>query len=108
MAVAPLGTSGALADLSPAMAGILDGRGRSEAVKRLVVIGLVAVGMIALSGRLRAALAKLMERMMENVMPKMMDSCFAQMDPERRKFMLTHCRGMLDRVEEKYVTAEAT
>ncbi len=76
-------------------------------MKRLVVMGLVAVAMLALSGRLRAALPRLMERMMEDHMPKMMDSCFAQMSPERRAFMLTHCRGMLDRMEEKYVKPEA-
>jgi hypothetical protein len=33
-----------------------------------------------------------------------MDSCFSVMDGERRTFMLGHCRGMLDKMEEKYVT----
>ncbi len=75
-------------------------------MKRLVVMGLVAIAMLALSRRLREALPALMERMMEDGMPKMMDACFAQMDPERRTSMLTHCRGMLDQVEEKYVRAE--
>jgi hypothetical protein len=71
-------------------------------------MGLAAVAVLGLARRMRERLPQLMERMMEDVMPNMMDSCFAQMDPERRKFMLTHCRGMLDRMEERYVTAEAT
>ena len=48
-----------------------------------------------------------MERMMTDMMPKMMDTCFSAMDKERRQFMLTHCRGMLDEVEEKYPGASA-
>ncbi len=76
-------------------------------MKRLLVVGVMAGGAFGLVRATRGAVPKLMERMMENVMPKMMDSCFAQMDPERREFMLTHCRGMLDRMEEKYVRAEA-
>ncbi len=77
-------------------------------MKRIVIVGLAAVAMLGLARGMRERLPKLMERMMEDVMPNMMDSCFAQMDPERRKSMLTHCRGMLDRMEEKYSTAEAT
>ena len=46
--------------------------------------------------------AEQMEEMMENMMPRMMDSCFSQMDGERREFMLRHCRGMLDEMEQKY------
>ena len=49
----------------------------------------------------------IVERMREDIMPNMMGSCFAQMDPDRRRFMLAHCRGMLDRMEEQYVRAEA-
>lgn len=75
-------------------------------MKRLVVMGLVAIAMLALSRRLRESLPGLMERMMEDGMPRMMDACFAQMDPERRKFMLARCRGMLDQMEEKYAPAE--
>ena len=44
------------------------------------------------------------EQMMQDNMPGMMDTCFAEMDAERREFMLGHCRGMLDNMEEKYVT----
>ncbi len=40
------------------------------------------------------------------MMPVMMDNCFSQMDRERREFMLTHCRSMFDRMEEKYLPAE--
>ena len=53
-----------------------------------------------------ARVPRLMEQMMENVMPNMMDACFSQMSPERREFMLSHCRGMLDRMEAKYVRGE--
>ena len=43
------------------------------------------------------------DHMMEHAMPKMMDSCFSWMSEERRVFMLRHCRGLLDQMEEKYV-----
>lgn len=43
------------------------------------------------------------DHMMEHEMPRMMDSCFSWMTPERRGFMLTHCRGLLDQMEEEYV-----
>lgn len=45
---------------------------------------------------------KEIERMMIEMMPHMMDTCFSEMDGGRRQFMLTHCRGMLDKIEEKY------
>lgn len=82
-------------------------RGKEGQVKRLLAAGLLAVVIFTLTRGIRERIPKLMERMIEDVMPNMMDSCFAQMDPDRRKFMLAHCRGMLDRVEEKYVRAEA-
>lgn len=44
--------------------------------------------------------------MLLEMMPTMMDTCFYQMDKERREFMLTHCRGMLDKMEEKSLPAE--
>jgi hypothetical protein len=43
------------------------------------------------------------ERMMLDMMPRMMDTCFSEMEGERRQFMLSHCRGMLDQMEEKYL-----
>ena len=43
------------------------------------------------------------ERMMIDMMPQMMDNCFSEMDRERRQFMLSHCRGMLDQMDEKYL-----
>ncbi len=49
-----------------------------------------------------------MEHMMLKMMPQMMDTCFAEMDQERRQFILSHCRGMLDRIEAKYPGAAAT
>ena len=48
------------------------------------------------------------ERMMLDMMPSMMDTCFSEMDRERRQFILTHCRGMLDKVEEKYMGPAVT
>jgi hypothetical protein len=54
-----------------------------------------------------AKLATAMELMMERVMPRMMDVCFGQMSPDRREFMLAHCRGALDDVDKKYATAQA-
>ncbi len=42
-------------------------------------------------------------KMMDEMMPRMMDTCFSEMDRERRQFMLTHCRGMLDQMDEKYL-----
>ena len=47
-----------------------------------------------------------MSGMMGEMMPKMMDSCFGAMDGERRVFMLSHYRGMLDSMETKYVTSD--
>ena len=44
-----------------------------------------------------------MENMMLDMMPRMMDTCFSEMDSERREFMLTHCRSMLDQMEERYL-----
>ena len=44
------------------------------------------------------------EGMMLNMMPQMMDTCFSGMDKAQREFMLTHCRGMLDAMEAKYVS----
>ena len=77
-------------------------------MKRIMVIaGLF--GAIALLARLaQRRVPALMERMIENVMPGMMDHCFAQMDRERQEFMLAHCRGMLDQMDEKYVKAQVT
>ena len=45
------------------------------------------------------------EHMILNMMPVTTDNCFSAMDKERRVFMLTHCRSMLDQMEEKYVVA---
>ncbi len=76
-------------------------------MKRLLVIALVVLMAMKLARRIPERSPRLMEHMMEHVMPKMMDSCFVQMGPERRRFMLRHCRSMLDNMQEKYVTAEA-
>lgn len=75
-------------------------------MKRLVIIGIAMVGVMVGLGIARAVVGRrapqAMERMMENVMPRMMGTCFAQMSQERREFMLGHCRGLLDAMDEKY------
>ena len=43
-----------------------------------------------------------MGAMMRDMMPKMMESCFSKMNPEQRKGMLNMCREMLDQIEAKY------
>lgn len=72
-------------------------------MKRLV-IGLLVVAFAGATARTIAKrkLPELIDHMAEYVMPNIMDSCFAQMSPARRIFMLAHCRGMLDRVEAKH------
>lgn len=71
-----------------------------------MLIGIAMAGVMAGLGMARYVVGKrapgAMERMMENVMPRMMDTCFAQMSQERREFMLGHCRGLLDQMDEKY------
>ncbi len=42
------------------------------------------------------------ERIMIDMMPHMMDICFSEMDGGRRQFMLAHCRGILDQMENEY------
>ena len=41
--------------------------------------------------------------MMHKAMPKMMENCMASMSKEERKEMLTLCRGMLDKMEKKFL-----
>jgi hypothetical protein len=74
--------------------------------RRLALIGAGIVGVGVALGVVRyvvrAVAPQLMEQMATKVMPGMMDACFGQMPEERRTFMLTHCRTMLDRIDEKY------
>jgi hypothetical protein len=75
-------------------------------MKRLIIAAVVLAG---LAGTIRVVLLRLptmMEPMMENVMPGMMDHCFSRVDRERRQSMLRHCRGMLDQMESKYLQPE--
>lgn len=41
--------------------------------------------------------------MMHKTMPKMMANCFSSMKKSERREMLTFCRGMLDKVEKKFL-----
>ncbi len=76
-------------------------------MRRLIVVAFAALLVATVLGRIaRGRLPQLIEAMMENAMPQMMDRCFGAMSAERREFMLSHCRGMLDLMERKYVTHE--
>ncbi len=60
-------------------------------MRRLILIGVAALLVAAVLGRIaRGRLPRLVEAMMENVMPQMMDRCFEAMSTERREFMLSH------------------
>jgi hypothetical protein len=71
-----------------------------------MLIGLGMTGVIVGLRGVRYVIGKrapeLMERIMENVMPQMMDRCFAQMSDERSEYMLGHCRELLERMDERY------
>lgn len=76
-------------------------------MRKLLLMGLVtALAVWVIRRSTGPALLRLMESMMERGMPRMMDACFAQMSAQRRQFMLTHCRAMLDRMDEKYVKTQ--
>ena len=79
-------------------------------MKRWIVFGVAGVGLLLAAGVARRLVPDrvlgLFDRMMEDVMPGMMDACFGSMPQQRREFMLDHCRGALDRVEAKYGAAE--
>ena len=75
-------------------------------MKRITIIAGVLGGLGLLARRARRRVPALQEHLMEDVMPGMMDHCFSQMGHERREFMLTHCRGMLDQMEAKYLSVE--
>ncbi len=81
-------------------------RVRGIGKRRLILIGIGVVGLqlafVVARYVVPKAAPRLMELMAEKVMPRMMDVCFGQMSQDRRAFMLAHCRGMLDRVDEKY------
>lgn len=72
-------------------------------MRRLILVGVAGLLVAAVLGRIaRGRLPRLIETMMEHAMPQMMDRCFGAMSAERREFMLSHCRGMLDLMEQKY------
>ncbi len=75
-------------------------------MKRLMITAGLLGGLAVLARLAQRRSPALMEHMMENVMPGMMDHCFAQMDRARQEFMLAHCRGMLDQMETKYLKVE--
>ena len=81
-------------------------------MKRLVLIGIAMAGVAMGLGVARHLVwtraPRLMERMMENVMPQMMGTCFAQMSQEQREYMLGHCRVLLDRMDEQYTVTGPT
>lgn len=79
-------------------------------MRRLMLIGIAMAGVMVGLGVARYLVEKrapeLIERMMENVMPQMMDTCFGQMSQERREYMLGHCRGLLDQMDAKYAVTQ--
>ncbi len=75
-------------------------------MKRLIIFASTVAALATLARLAQRRAPALTEHMMENVMPGMMDRCFSEMDEGRRKFMLSHCRTMLDQVEAKYLPAE--
>ncbi len=76
-------------------------------MRRLILVAVAGLLIAAVLGRIaRGGLPRLIETMMEHAMPEMMDRCFGAMSAERREFMLSHCRGMLDLMEQKYVAPE--
>lgn len=46
---------------------------------------------------------KAMTETMHKMMPNMMNNCFSSMNESERREMLTFCRGMLDKMEKKYL-----
>jgi hypothetical protein len=84
-------------------------RVRGIGKRRLILIGIAIVALelafVVVRYVVPKAAPRLMELMAEQVMPRMMDAYFGQMSADRRTFMLAHCRGMLDRVDEKYQSA---
>lgn len=44
-----------------------------------------------------------MARIMNELIPQMMDACFSDMNAEQRRSVLTQYRSMLDGMEAKYV-----
>ena len=75
-------------------------------MRRALMLALTLGALFVIARRARPPFGTLMEYMAEHVMPGMMDRCFAQMDRERRESMLSHCRGMLDAIEGKYIEPE--
>lgn len=72
-------------------------------MRRLILVGAAGLLLAAILGRIvRGRAPRLMETMIERAMPQMMDRCFGAMSAERREFMLAHCRGMLDLMEQRY------
>ena len=71
-------------------------------MKRWLVLGVAGLGVLLALGVARRVLRDRIFRLFE----RMMDACFARMPPQRREFMLAHCRGALDSVEARYVAAQ--
>ena len=64
-------------------------------MKRWMLLWVAGLGLLLAVGPARHLVRDrvlwLSERMMEAMMPVMMDSCFESMPPQRREFMLEHC-----------------
>lgn len=76
-------------------------------MRRLLLVALAAALGIALTRGAAVPLrARLISHIIEEVQPRMMHACFAQMSPARRDFMLAHYRRLLDEVDERHHAAQ--
>jgi hypothetical protein len=96
-----------MGEMMPQMLGSMGPEGMAKMMRDMMPLMMDRMG----SGGMGEMMPQMMEmmgpeafeHMMEDTMPKMMDSCFSSMNMERREFMLGHCRGLLDQMEQKYV-----
>lgn len=97
-----------MADMMPQMMEKMGPGGMAGMMREMMPRMMEGMGPEGMAGMMPAMMemmgAEHVEKMVLDMMPKMMDSCFSGVDMERRQFMLTHCRGMLDAMEAKYVS----
>ncbi len=103
----PDGMSGMMGEMMPMMMDKMGSGGMSKMMGQMMPVMMDKMD----SGSMSEMMPRMMEmmgpeafdHMMDDMMPQMMDSCFSWMGPERREFMLGHCRSLLDQMEEKYM-----
>ena len=71
------------------------------------IIGMAVIGSVVRSFiRKRPGGPEAVEKLMVEVMPKLMDKAFGKLGPARRQEMLAHFRATLAGLEEKYGTGQ--